>query len=79
MVGSMSKISEPPRSPRGIVTLLGEQASLTARVACVTSRCHLDACLLPPDPEGLVTRTAVLIGGHQVPPRTEVAVDHGVG
>ena len=38
----------------------------------------LDAGLLAPDPEGLVAGTAVLHGGHQVPPRSEIAVDHGV-
>ena len=42
------------------------------------SRRRLGTRLLTPDPEGLVPRTTVLIGGHQVPPRTEVPVDHGV-
>ncbi len=42
------------------------------------SRRHLHARLLPPHPEGLVAGATVLSGGHQVPPRTEVAVDHGV-
>ncbi len=43
------------------------------------SGCHLDARLLAPDPEGLVAGATELSGGHQVPPRAEVAVDHGVG
>ncbi len=43
------------------------------------SRCHLDARLLPPHPKGLGASTPILSGAHQVPPRTEVAVDHGVG
>jgi hypothetical protein len=43
------------------------------------SRRDLDAGLLPPHPEGLGVCPAVLIGGHEVPPRTEMAVDHGVG
>src|SRR4051794_38885306 len=33
------------------------------------SRCHVGAGFLPPDPECLVARPAVLIGGHQVPSR----------
>jgi DNA replication protein DnaC len=44
-----------------------------------SSRRHLDARLLPPHPEGFGTGTPVLHSGHQVSPRTEVAVDHGVG
>ena len=43
-----------------------------------SSRRHLDARLLPPHPEGFGTSTPVLHSGHQVSPRTEVAVDHGV-
>jgi hypothetical protein len=43
-----------------------------------SSCCHLDARLLPPDPKGLGASAAVLSGGHEVPPRTEVAIDHGV-
>ncbi|GGC72255.1 hypothetical protein GCM10011504_57300 [Siccirubricoccus deserti] len=39
----------------------------------------LDARLLPPDPECLGAGIAVLSGGHQMPPRTEVAIDHCVG
>src|SRR3712207_700766 len=42
------------------------------------SRRHLGAGLLPPHPEGLGAGAAVPGGAHQVPPRTEVAVDHGV-
>ncbi len=42
------------------------------------SRCHLGTRLLPPDLECLVARTAVLSGGHQVPPWTEVTIDHRV-
>jgi hypothetical protein len=45
---------------------------------CTGSRCDPDASLLAPDPEGLGAGTAVLGGRHQVPPRAEVAVDHGV-
>jgi hypothetical protein len=44
----------------------------------MTARCDPDTRLLPPESEGLVTRAAVLIGGHQVPPRPEAAVDHGL-
>jgi hypothetical protein len=35
--------------------------------------------LLPPNPEGLGAGAAVLCCGHQMPPRAEVAMDHGVG
>ena len=42
------------------------------------SRCRRDTRSLPSDPESLVARTAVLIGGHQAPPWTEVAIDHRV-
>ena len=43
------------------------------------SRRDLDAGLLPPHPEGFGAGAPVLSSSHQVPPRTEVAVDHGVG
>jgi hypothetical protein len=43
------------------------------------SRCNLDARLLPPDPEGLGADIPVLNGCHQMPPRTEVAIEHRVG
>jgi hypothetical protein len=46
--------------------------------ACPALGCHLDARLPLPDPEGVVTSTAVPAGCHQVPPRPEVAVDHRV-
>ena len=42
-------------------------------------RRHLDARLLPPDPESLGTGIAVLSSRHQMPPRTEMAIDHRVG
>jgi hypothetical protein len=41
--------------------------------------CRLDAHFLSLDPECLVAGSAVLTRGHQVPPRTEMAADHGVG
>jgi TRAP transporter 4TM/12TM fusion protein len=42
-------------------------------------RRNLDARLLLPDPERLGPGRAVLNGCHQMPPRTEVAIDHRVG
>ena len=64
---------EPGGSPiavarrHGIVRALSH-CLMTRRVcpqdgACVTSRRHLGTRLLPPDPEGLVARAAVLFGG----------------
>ena len=44
----------------------------------VGSGSGLDTGLLPPDAEGLITSSAVSAGVHQVPTRTEVAVDDRV-
>jgi hypothetical protein len=46
---------------------------------CTTSHCDLDASLLLPDLKGPGAGTPVLVGGHQMSPWAEVAVDHGVG
>ena len=46
---------------------------------CTTSHCDLDASLLLPDLKGPGAGAPVLVGGHQMSPWAEVAVDHGVG
>ena len=57
-----------------VAVALGRAARRRAR-----SHCRPGTRLLPPDPEGLGAGAAVLRCGHQMPPRAEVAVDHGVG
>ena len=66
--------------PAGGHCQLARSRSVFDRAAVLRerSRRHLHARLLPPHPEGLVAGATVLSGGHQVPPRAEVAVDHGV-
>ena len=44
----------------------------------MTLRRHLGTRLLPPDPKGFSALTPILIGNHQVPPWTEVAIDYRV-
>jgi hypothetical protein len=61
------QVVEPDRAPK-------QAARLSP-----PSRCHLNARFLPPHPEGFGASAPVLCCGHQVPPRTEMAVDHGVG
>ena len=39
---------------------------------------HLDARFLSPNPKRVSPSTAILNGGHQVAPRSEVAIDHGM-
>jgi hypothetical protein len=50
------------------------------RATCLSPllRRHLGACFLPPHPEGLAASAPILSRGYQMPPRTEVAVDHGM-
>ena len=70
----------PEEAERGHCQVVGPKRTQNhaARLSS-SSRRHLDARLLPPHPEGFGTSTPVLHSGHQVSPRTEVAVDHGVG
>ncbi len=60
-----------------VVGLMDAFGRAARHLSCL--RGHLDARLLPPDPEGLGTGIAVLSSRHQVPPRTEMAIDHRVG
>jgi hypothetical protein len=60
-----------------VVGLMDALDRAARHLSCL--RGHLDARLLPPDPEGLGTGIAVLSSRHQVPPRTEMAIDHRVG
>ncbi len=60
-----------------VVGLMGASDHTARHALC--SRRDLAARLLPPDPEGFGAGVAVLDPGHQMPPRTEVAVNHGVG
>ncbi|GGC67310.1 hypothetical protein GCM10011504_51610 [Siccirubricoccus deserti] len=65
---------------RGHCQVVGVVDAFERAVRNPTSlRGPLDARLLPPDPECLGAGIAVLSGGHQMPPRTEVAIDHCVG
>lgn len=69
-----------PRSHGGhwqVVWQEGEFGHVTE--GAVGSGCRLGTRFLPPDTEGLVPGTAVLAGRHEVPARTEMAVDHAVG
>jgi hypothetical protein len=43
------------------------------------SLCMLDAGLLSPDPEGLGADASINGCAHEMAPRPEVAVDHGMG
>ena len=60
------------------VAAKAQAPEIAARLSSSLRR-HLDARLLPPHPEGFGTGMPVLHSGHQVSPRTEVAVDHRVG
>ena len=62
----------------GIVTLFDERAPVSIRRSVCDLMLGLGARLLLPDLEGFGTNTTILIGGHQVSARTEVAVDHRV-
>jgi hypothetical protein len=79
---AVAMIGQALAQARGLVTAL--PTYLTARRALpvhatrANSCGQLDARLLSPDPEGLGAGIAVLSSGHQMSPRTEVAIDHRV-
>ncbi len=62
----------------GIVTLLGQEARWTEGQSLASLKLPVGRTSPLPDPEGVVTSTAVPVCCHQVPPRTEVIVDHAV-
>ena len=69
--------AEHRRWHRQVVGLMDVFDRAARRPWC--SRRDLDAGLLPPHPEGFGAGAPILSSSHQVPPRTEMAVDHGVG
>ena len=70
----------PGRGPRDghwqLVQRRGELGPIAEKVADLPG--YLDARLLLPSPEGLGAGAPVLRGGHQVPPRAEMTIDHAV-
>jgi transposase len=78
-IGAVTATALLALAPAALSGCLKSRRAMAHGRPCTASHCSLDASLLSPDLKGFGTGSTILTGGHQVSPRTEVPIDHGVG